>query len=409
MGKKKWVNCMKKKKWSRIRHLIIIFLARIVMWPILFFGYGFRYKRFQRDKRNYLILYNHVSAFDQIFIAYLFKCKTYYVGSDDLLTHKTVGPILKWTVNLIPYKKASTDFTILRTCRQVASENANICISPEGNRTYSGKTCHMNPTIAKMIHFLKLPVAIVNIEGAYGVQPRFAKKKRRGRCKVYVSKVIEYEEYKDLSYEELFELVKTNLIVDESIPSGPYKSKTRAEYIERAIYNCPVCGFSHFISKGSKMSCTKCGATVEYTEYKQFESLDGKISFKNIAEWYEYQEQYILNYNLGEVSENIPIFEDKGSLFKIIPRKKRELLYEDALIKLYNNRIEFIKKSEVFTIKLENIVSSGVFGKNKVNFFTKEDTFQIKSDVHFNALKYVHMVYKFKMEKGENNERFLGI
>ena len=65
-----------------------------------------------------------------------------------------VGKLLKFLLNPIPFKKASTDFTILRTCRQVASEGGSIAIFPEGNRTYSGKTEYIKPSTIKMMKFL---------------------------------------------------------------------------------------------------------------------------------------------------------------------------------------------------------------------------------------------------------------
>ena len=397
------------KKWSRIRHRIIYVVVRAFIRPIMAFKYGFMPKRFKGGKRGYLVLSNHQTSMDQFFIACILGIKTYYIASDDLLTIKFLSPLLQWAVKIIPYKKASTDFTILRTCRQVASENCNIVMFPEGNRTYTGKTCYINPTVSKMIKFLKMPIAFVHIENGYGVLPRFASKERRGRCSAEVFEVLEYDDYKDLSNEELEQLVKDKLYFDESIPSGPFKSKHQAEYLERVIYNCPVCGFSHFISKHDILSCTNCLSSVRYNEYKQFESLEGKINFKNVDEWYTYQRNYISHMSLNDYRNDEAIFSDKGNLFLIIPRKRKQLIYEDCDITLFNDRMEFTTSSDKLTIMLEDIVSSGVFGKNKANFYTKDKTYQIKSDEHFNALKYVEMVYKYKQEIGGISDEVWGI
>ncbi|MBR2891411.1 MAG: 1-acyl-sn-glycerol-3-phosphate acyltransferase [Bacilli bacterium] len=398
-----------KKKWSRVRHRVITVVVRFFLRPIMRIKYGFKGKKFKGGKRGYLVLSNHQTSMDQFFIACILGRKTYYIGSDDLLTIRFLSPLLQWAVRLIPYKKASTDFTILRTCRQVASENCNIVMFPEGNRTYTGKTCYINPTVAKMIKFLKMPVAFVHIENGYGVLPRFANKERKGKCSAEVFEVLEYDEYKDLSNEQIEQLVKEKLSFDESIPSGPFKSKRKAEYLERVIYNCPICGFSHFISNKDTLTCMKCNASVDYNEYKQFESKDGKIPFKNVDEWYSYQRKYISNLSLSSFEENQCIFEDKGNLFLVIPRKKKQLLLEYCNILLFKDRIEFITEKEHFKLLLEDIVSSGVFGKNKVNFYTKEKTYQIKSDVHFNALKYVEMIYKYKQEIGGASDEIWGI
>lgn len=398
-----------KKKWSRLRHRIIYVVVRAFIRPIMAFKYGFRPKKFKGGKRGYLVLSNHQTSMDQFFIACILGIRTYYIGTDDILTIPFLSPLLQWAVRVIPYKKASTDFTILRTCRQVASENCNIVMFPEGNRTFTGKTCYINPTVAKMIKFLKMPIAFVHIENGYGVLPRFASKERKGYCSAEVFEVVEYEDYKDLSNEELEKLVREKLSFDESLPSGPFKSNHQAEYLERVIYNCPVCGFSHFLSKNDILTCTKCLSSVRYNEYKQFESLDGKINFKNVDEWYQFQREYISNLTLMNYQEDQVIFEDQGNLFLVIPRKKKQLIFKDCQIKLYKNRIEFIDTKETMIINFEDIVSSGVFGKNKVNFFTKDKTYQVKSDEHFNALKYVEMVYKYKQEIGGISDEIWGI
>ena len=71
----------------------------------------------------------------------------YFVMTDDVFSVKYVGKLLQFLLNPIPFKKASTDFTILRTCRQVVSEGGSIAIFPEGNRTYSGKTEYIKPSL----------------------------------------------------------------------------------------------------------------------------------------------------------------------------------------------------------------------------------------------------------------------
>ena len=399
----------KEKKWCHFRHLVVVAMMRIVMWPILRIKYGFHYKRFQHDKRNYLILFNHQTTQDQFFVGYLFKNKTYYVTSDDFTTIPFVSWLLKVLVHIIPYKKASTDFGILKNCKQVASENGNIAIAPEGNRCYSGKTGYINPTIAKMIKFLKLPVAFVLIKGGFGVMPRFSKKPRRGRCTCEVTRVWEYDEYKDLSYEAMYEVVKKEMWLDESVPDNKFTSKKKAEFLERVIYLCPNCGVVHFASHGDILECPKCHAKLKYTDYKQFEVVEGNYTFKNVSDWYDYQRKALFKFNMLELDNNVPLFDDKIKLFEVVPRKTKKKISLNAHIVFFPNRLEITYDENKLIINLDEINSSGVFGDNKVNFFTNNHTYQIKYDDRFNGLKYVQYYYKYKMDKGENNEQFFGI
>ena len=403
MGKKK------QKKWCLPRHRVVTALMRVIMFPILTIKYGFRYKKFQHDKRNYLVLFNHQTANDQFYVGYLFNTKTYYVTSDDLSLIPFVGWVLKVLVHIIPYKKASTDFGILKTCKQVANEGGNICMAPEGNRTYSGKTGHINPTISKMIRFLKLPVAFVNIKGGYGSLPRFAKKVRRGRVTSVVTRVLEYEEYKDLSDEEIFNIVKKELYVDESLPDASFKSKRKAEFIERVVYLCPNCGMVHFKSKGDYLECPVCHSKLKYNEYKQFESVYGNIKFKNVSEWYDYQREELLKLKLLELDPDKELFKEKTDFYEVIPRKHKLLIAKNAIVSLYPNRVELSYDDKKMVLLYDDINSSGVFGGNKMDYFLDEHTYQLKYDNSFNVLKYVQYYYKYKMEKGENPDEFFGI
>ena len=125
------------------------------------------------------------------------------------------------------------------TCIRVAKEGGTIAIAPEGNRTYSGRTEYMNPAIAGLARKLKLPIALYRIEGGYGVQPRWSDGTRKGRMRAYVSRVIEPEEYANLSADELGDLIKEGLHVDENCENGLFRSVKKAEYLERCFYVCP--------------------------------------------------------------------------------------------------------------------------------------------------------------------------
>ena len=65
----------------------------------------------------------------------------------------------------IPIKKQTTDIGAVKNCYKVAKEGGTIAIAPEGNRTYSGKTLYMSPTIASLSKKIKLPIATMLIEG----------------------------------------------------------------------------------------------------------------------------------------------------------------------------------------------------------------------------------------------------
>ncbi|MBQ9116825.1 MAG: hypothetical protein IJY04_07350, partial [Clostridia bacterium] len=169
-----------------------------------------------------------------------------------LLTAKAIriSKLLRWAVAPIPIKKQTTDVQAVMTCIRVGKEGGTIALAPEGNRTYSGRTVYMKPSIVKLVRALKVPLAVFRIEGGYGVQPRWTDAVRKGKMRAGVTRVIEPEEYKKMTDDELFALIQQELFVDEAALGGMFYHKNSAEYLERAMYVCRTCGLSTFESHG---------------------------------------------------------------------------------------------------------------------------------------------------------------
>jgi len=208
----------KRKKWIRFRHRVVTKLAYAVLYPFSCLKYGIKIEKFkEQGDRQYLILMNHQTAFDQFFVGCSFKGPIYYVASEDLFSNGLVSSIIRYVVAPIPIKKQTTDIGAVMNCMRVVKEGGTIAIAPEGNRTYSGKTEYMNPAIATMARKMRIPIAIYRIEGGYGVHPRWSDVVRKGKMRSYVSRVIEPEEIKNMTDEELNALITKELYVNEAV------------------------------------------------------------------------------------------------------------------------------------------------------------------------------------------------
>jgi phosphoribosyl 1,2-cyclic phosphate phosphodiesterase len=72
--------------------------------------------------------------------------------------------------------------------------------------------------------------------------------------------------------------------------------------------------------------------------------------------------------------------------------------------------LDVIKGKEKLVLPFERISAVSVLGRNKINIYYEEKLYQLKSDEHFNALKYVNIYYRYKNTLGgENDEQFLGL
>jgi len=401
----------KRKKWMKFRHRVVRTVLGCFIGPYTKLKYGIKIDKFKEEgKRPYLILYNHQTAFDQFFVGLAFKQPVYYVASEDLFSNGFVSSLIKWLVEPIPIKKQATDVTAVMTCMRLAKEGGTIAIAPEGNRTYSGDTVYISPTIAGLAKKINLPIALYRIEGGYGVQPRWSDKVRRGKMHSYVSRVIEPEEFANLSGEELFDLIQKELTVKEGIADAHFYSGKRAEYLERAMYVCPDCGLSVFESHGNEITCKKCNKSITYGTDKTLTGVGFEFPFRFVSEWYAYQNRFVSELDIAPYTDT-PMYCDRAKVSEVIVYKKKQLMKESAEIKVYGNRILIDEGcAEEITLPFDEISAVSVLGRNKLNIYHDKKIYQFKGDARFNALKYVNMYYHFKhISKGDNNGEFLGL
>lgn len=400
----------KKKKWRRPRHLVVRHTLGIFFRAYCKLRYGATVRRFKDEgKRQYLVLFNHQTAFDQFFVALSFRQHLYFLASEDLFSKGFLSTLLRYLVAPIPIKKQTTDVRAIMNCIRVAKEGGSISLSPEGNRTYSGRTGYMSPAVASLARKLGLPIVLYHIKGGYGVQPRWSDNVRRGKMECYVSRVIEPEEYMPLSDDELFELIKDGLYVDEANSDAVYYSRKNAEHLERVMYYCPNCGFSEFETRNDVIECKKCNTKAKYLPTKEFEGVGCDFNYRFVADWYDAQSEFMNSVDPQNYIDE-PIFCDKAIFFEVIPNKKKCLIDENASIALYGDRITVNTSTENYTFGFDDSSAVTVLGRNKVNIYADGKIYQLKGAKSFNGLKYVHMFNRYSnVRKGDKYGSYLGI
>jgi len=401
----------KRKKWIKPRHYLARNILYIFLAPYSRIKYGMRVSRFKEQKKKtpYLILLNHQTPFDQFFVGMAFKGPVYYLATEDIFSNGWISSVIKYLVAPIPIKKQTTDVRAILNCIKVSKEGGTIAIAPEGNRTYSGRTEYMSPSIAPLARKLKMPIALYRIEGGYGVQPRWSDVIRKGKMKGYVSRVIEPEEYASMTDEELFNIIKEGLYVDEAVADCEFRHKKCAEYLERAVYVCPYCGLSEFESCGDIIECKKCNRKIRYSSKKELVGIDFDFPFKFVADWYDYQKDHINKLDVTAYKEE-PLYHDEASISEVIPSSNKQLIAENAKIILYGDRIQITTDNPPLLFDFDSTSSVAVLGRNKLNIYYGNKIYQLKGGKRFNALKYVHIYHRYtNITKGAENEQFLGL
>ena len=400
----------KQKKWIKFRHYIVRNLAYPFFYIYSRIRYNITIEKFKDKKKTpCLVLINHQTPYDQFFVGMAFKRPVYFLATEDIFSMGFLSSLLRFAVAPIPIKKQTSDVRAVKQCIRVAREGGTICIAPEGNRTYSGRTVNMNDSIASLAKMLKLPIVLYRLEGGYGLAPRWSDVVRKGKMRSYVSEVIEPEEYKNMSNEELYERIKQGLYVDEAVADCEFYHKKRAEYLERAMYVCPFCGLSTFYSKNEFCECKNCGAKIEYQPDKKIKGINCEFPFEFVADWYDYQEKFINNLDVNNYTK-APLYIDTVDVFEVIINKKKVPFKKQVSVSLYGDKITFDEgTANEMILNFDNVSAAAVLGRNKANIYAGDKVYQLKGSKRFNALKYVNLYHRYKnIAKGENLQ-YLGL
>lgn len=400
-----------KKKWIKFRHKAALKILKLTLAPYTRIKYRIKIDKFKDSgKRQYLILFNHQTAFDQFFVSMAFKKPVYYLASEDLFSNGKLSSIIKYLAAPIPIRKQATDVHAVINCMRVAKEGGTIAMAPEGNRTYSGETGYINPAVAPLAKKLGLPVAFFRIEGGFGAHPRWADKVRRGKMRGYVSSLLEPEELIKMTNEDLYRRICRELYVNEAKLDLEFRHKALSENAERAIYVCRSCGLSSFKTEKDIIECKKCGERVRYLPSKKLKGERSDFPFEFLLDWYKYQENYVNSLDTKALCKE-PIYTDIARFSELIPHKKRVLLKDGVKLRLYGDRITLDEGEESgLTFLFDELSGATVLGKNKLNVYIQNKTYQFKGDKSFCALKYVNLFYRHKnVIKGDENGKFLGL
>lgn len=391
-----------KAGWIRNRHRILKRLFSPFFTRIAEKTYGCRIDRFVPDGRNYLVLVNHQTDVDQYIVNAVFPFPVYFVVMEDLLSRGAFSRFLEWAAAPVPILKGTVDVRAVRTCMKVAGEGGTIVLFPEGNRTYSGKTCYIGPQIARFIKLLKLPVIILRLEGGYGIKPRWSDHIRKGNMRAHLAGMIEPETYSAMSNEELYAAVKDGLYTDDTVSGSVYTSEKAAEGLERVFYFCPDCGLTQYRTEGRILECKRCGRILTLGDNQKLKAPDGSMC--SLSEFYDGQENYIRELDLTSF-EFTPAYTDRIALYKVILYKRKKMISRGINMSLFSDRIKFDGGNGCW--HFDGIRAMTCVADHKLNVCMKDAVYQITGDTHFNALKYCNFYYHYiYVKEGHKNGEF---
>lgn len=262
----------RRKRYVRRRHQFFVKLANFLLGPIIRRSYGFKPRRISiKEHEPCLIVSNHIITFDPILMTAVFNRQIYYVASELIFSLGFLSRLLNYTFAPIPKTKSMADVTTVKTIMQIVQEGGSVGVFVEGNATMTGGLSSMPAAIGKLVLKLKIPLVIFNFEGGYLSLPRWATyTKREKHVRGKIREVLYYDDYKDMSADEINELIIENINISayKEEPRYTYRGKRNAEGLHRLLFTCPIChGVNTAKTAYNDYLCANCGEKMTYDEH----------------------------------------------------------------------------------------------------------------------------------------------
>ena len=369
-----------------------------VFWPCralfrLLFGYRAHIAK-ELPPAPYMVLANHTTDVDPILVGASFPQHMYFVAGESVFRMGLLSRFLSRCFAPIQRIKGSTDaqsaLSILRTLKAGHS----VCLFPEGNKTFTGRTLPIHPATAKLVKSAGCALITYRITGGYFTVPRWSGTVRRGRMTGGVVCVYPAHEIKQMSVEQIARAIQDDLALDayalQKASPIAFRGRRLAEKLETALYLCPRCGkIGTLHSKKNRFYCD-CGLSMTIDAYGFFKGVS--IPFETPDQWDQWQDAQM--HQMAGTLAKAPAFIDEGqTLYRIGPQ--HELIpVASGKMALYADR--FVLGG--ITMKLSEMTGMALVQRDQIVLSCRGEFYTVASDHLRSGRKYVTL-YDFLKEK----------
>jgi 1-acyl-sn-glycerol-3-phosphate acyltransferase len=384
----------KKGSPGRRRHELAYRITRFLITPYFTWRFNMKADRQPNLPSPYVVIANHVTELDFLFIGKVFKEPLTFVAGEALLRARLLGSILTHLYGVIVKRKGTADARTTMGMLRRLKEGRNVCLFAEGNTTFDGRTDRIPEATGSMIKAVKAGLITCRIEGAFFSMPRWGRGIRRGQTSCRIVNCYTTESLAGLSAMEINTLLRQDLQADayddQEKALIPFNGKKIAEGIEHVLYLCPGCGGQGTISgRDDKAVCNACGLTAVYSRTGFFVS---RNPFPGIREWVDWQKEE-LGGKLRESGGGMLLHDPELEL--LIQDEQGELqLFAAGEMGMSQNSLQI----GGFETPVSDITGLEIYRKNTLLFTLRDGRhFQTKPAKGFNALKY-RDAYRFITE-----------
>ena len=259
-------------------HKAVFVILKPLVRLFFFFKFGYTCEKAKNLPDHFIVLANHTTDFDPLFVALGFREHMYFVASEHVARWGFAYTLLKiFLAPILRYKGSVASTTVKEILTKVRGGH-NVALFAEGSRSWDGRTGPILPSTGKLVQKSKCGLVTFKITGGYFTSPRWSEGgTRKGPIHGAPVNVYTAEQLAAMTPAEVNEAICRDLWEDayerQLADPKPYKSKHPAQRMENLLFLCPECGgVDTFRSEGSTVTCSACGMKFGYNEYGMLEN-----------------------------------------------------------------------------------------------------------------------------------------
>ncbi|MDO4732853.1 MAG: lysophospholipid acyltransferase family protein [Bacillota bacterium] len=329
------------KKIKTLLHKAIYHFARLLVSPVLKARYSFQTDKLPELGEPYILLSNHTTEIDMLFVGMASKKHMYFVCGEHLLRNRHYGKLLRWLADPIPIPKGGASLKAIREILARIKAGHNVMMFPEGKRSFHGETIPAGKATGGLVQKAGCALVTYRIRGGYFVYPRWARAhQRRGHIEGRVVGVYSSRELASMTAQEITDIINRdtyeNAYATQREKMWLYKGKDRAACMEHYLFICPSCGaFDSIQSSGDDFHCSACGMSGFYDDYG-FLRGEG-LPYDNVLDWGRWIEK-VFDERVSGQQEELLFVEKAVQLYRMLDDyRNQDIMIGDLY--LYRDRM----------------------------------------------------------------------
>ncbi len=357
------------------RHKLLWKILYTLIRPYLVFRFRYTHDQASREEPC-LIISNHVTNWDPLLLALSFrKQQVSFVASEHLFRMGWLSSLIQWLVAVIPRRKGSTGMDTAMACLRQLRDGQTVCIFGSGETTWDGLTVPVLPATAMLAQVSGATLLTYRIEGGYLTNPRWGKGIRKGKMHGHVVRAYSPAELKAMKKEEILEAINRDINEDTWVNqrSNPvaYKGKNRAQYMESALFICPVCKqIGTLKGEGDHIRCS-CGLDLQFTEQGFFSPAE---PCETIAQWEAWQ---LEAFRTGDYLRPEGGISDEAVSYIKVDNDHAVTQLAEGTLSLLDGKLTIGEH----TLLLNDISNMAIVRTNRLIFSMNGEYFELKSQV----------------------------